>query len=257
MITLAAADTIAGVASVASKVTCTILGGMELNGTTEVYKVLYQGQLANSAATIYTAPSSNVSFIRSISVVNIDTVSRTFQLFRGGTAAANAITPAFSLLPSGSAFYEDGIGWQFLNSAGQILQATGGSNTGAMDNWGITGSLWETMDRNICPEVNTVIGTTGQIFVQAIWLTAGTTVTNISIFSATTAANVPTHYVFALYDISRSLLASSADQTSTAWGANTLKTLAMGTPYLVSTTDRKSTRLNSSHAQLSRMPSSA
>jgi hypothetical protein len=235
MIVLAAADTLAAGASVASQITCTVFG-MELNAGTEVYKVLDQRQLANSPATIYTVPASTQAFIRSIMVNNNDTVSRTFRLFRGGTANTNAITPTFTLLPGGCAIYEDALGWSFYNNAGQQLTASGSSSSGAVDNYGITGNLGETMDRNICPEVNTTIATTGQIFCQAIWLTAGTTVTNISFCSATTAASAPTHYVFALYDINRNLLASSADQTSTAWAANTLKTLAMGTPYLISTT---------------------
>lgn len=234
MITLAAADYIAGIASAATQLTCTIFG-MELNGTTEVYKVLYQGQLAASATTIYTAPTSNTSFIKSILIVNNDTAVRTFSLYRGGTAAANKITPTFSLLPQGSAVYEDGRGWQFYNSSGQVLQGFGNAVV-TVDNFGITGSLAETINRTDCPEVNTTIGTTGQVRCQAIWLTAGMTVSNISFCSATTAANTPTHYVFALYDISRTLLASTADQTSTAWAANTLKTLAVGTPYVVTTT---------------------
>jgi hypothetical protein len=116
------------------------------------------------------------------------------------------------------------------------LQATGGTLIGAIDNWGITGSLAETMDRVYCPEVNTTLGTTGQIYCEAIWLTAGTLVSNISFFSATTALGTPTHYAFGLYDVNRNLLASSADQTSAAWAANTIKTLAMGTPYLIPTT---------------------
>jgi len=117
MFTLATADYIAGVASVATQVTCTIFG-MELNGTTEVYKVLYQGQLPSSAATIYTAPASNTSFIKTITVVNNDSSARTFQLFRGGTAAANAITPAISLAASGgTATYEDGYGWGEISIA--------------------------------------------------------------------------------------------------------------------------------------------
>jgi hypothetical protein len=61
-------------------------------------------------------------------------------------------------------------------------------------------------------------------------------VTNISFHSATTAAGTPTHYVFALYDINRNLLGSTPDQTSGAWAANTLKTVAVGTPYLVTVT---------------------
>lgn len=235
MILLAAADTLAAGASVASQVTMTVFG-MELNAGTEVYKVLDQRQLANSPATVYTAPSSTTAFIRSIMVNNNDTVMRTFRLFRGGTAAANAITPTFSILPSGCAVYEDALGWRFYNNAGQQLTASGASYSTGKDNFGITGNFAETIQRNLCPEVNTTIATTGQIFCHAIYLTAGVTVSNISFHSATTAANTPTHYVFALYDINRNLLATSADQTSTAWTANTLKTLAMTSPYLVPTT---------------------
>lgn len=234
MITLATADTIAGVASAATQVTCTIFG-MELNGTTETYKVLYQGQLAAAAATIYTPPASNVAFIKSIMVNNNDTVVRTFRLYSGGTAAANAITPNFSLLPGGCAVYEDAMGWMFYNSAGQLLQASGVPIT-SIPNIGITGTLAETMSRAVCPEVNTTLGTTGQIRCQGIWLPAGITVSNISFHSATTAAGTPTHYVFALYDGSRNLLASTADQLTAAWAANTIKTLAVGTPYVVPTT---------------------
>ena len=95
MILLAAADTLAGVADAASKVTVSIFG-MTLTGSTEAYSTLYQGQLSNSAATIYTS-TGVTTFIRSITVVNPDTASHTFQFFRAGTAAANAITPTFTL----------------------------------------------------------------------------------------------------------------------------------------------------------------
>ena len=112
MFTLAASDTLAGVASAASEVTYTIFG-MELNGTTEDYKVLAQGQFSNSAATVY-SPSGVTAFIRTITIVNTDSVSaNTFQLFRGGTAASNAITPVINLPAGGAATYEDGKGWDF------------------------------------------------------------------------------------------------------------------------------------------------
>lgn len=120
MLTLAAGDTLNAVASAASQVTSTV-HGMELNGTTEVYKVLDQRQLAAAAATIYTVPASTTAFIRSIHVVNSDTVSRTFQYFRGGVAAANAITPVITLPLGGMAVYEDGQGWTLYNASGQIL----------------------------------------------------------------------------------------------------------------------------------------
>jgi hypothetical protein len=233
MLTLAAADTLAAGASVATQVAATVFG-MELNGTTEVYKVLDQRQLASSPATIYTAPGSTTAFVKTIMVNNNDTVSRTFRFFRGGTAAANALTPAFSLLPGGCAVYEDGIGWSFYNSAGQLLNATGLSPNGANELWGPTGVLAESIARINCPETNQAAPTaSGTLFMQAIYLQSGMTVSNILWHSATTAAGTPTNYFLGLYDINRNLLATSANQTTTAWAAQTMKTLAMTTPYLV------------------------
>lgn len=68
----------------------------------DAYKQLYQGQLAATVGTLYTVPSATGTIIRHISVVNNDTVSRTFALYRGGTAATNLITPpAMVVLPGG------------------------------------------------------------------------------------------------------------------------------------------------------------
>jgi hypothetical protein len=117
MLVLAAADTLAGVAQTATTITCTIFG-MELSLGVEVYKALYQGQLASSAATIYTAPGSTTSFIKSVHVVNTNTgAAQTFQLFRGGTAAANAITPVITIPAGGWAIYGE-MGWVVYNSDG-------------------------------------------------------------------------------------------------------------------------------------------
>jgi hypothetical protein len=70
---------------------------------------------------------------------------------------------------------------------------------------------------------------------MGIYLVAGQLVSNIGISSATTAAGTPTNYFFALYDGARALRAVSANQTTTAWAANTYKSLAMTTPYRVPT----------------------
>lgn len=120
MLTLPAAGTLAGVAQSAATVTCTIMG-MELNAGVEVYKILDQRQLANAAATIYTVPSSTQAFIKTILVVNTAGTLQTFQLFCGGTAAANAITPVVTLPPGGCATYEDGDGWQIYDNFGRFL----------------------------------------------------------------------------------------------------------------------------------------
>lgn len=102
-------------------------------------------------------------------------------------------------------------------------------------NLGITGTLAETMPRETCPEVNTTIAATGGLILQAIYLRAGQLVSNVSFFSATTAAGTPTHQLFGLYSAALALLATSADATTAAWAANTIKTLAMTTPYRVPT----------------------
>jgi hypothetical protein len=215
--------------------TCTIFG-MELNGTTETYKVLDQRQLAASPATIYTATANGPTFVKSIMINNNDSVARTFRLFRAGTVAVNAITPTFTILSGGCATYEDAIGWQFVNSSGQLLTAQGGTLIGAMDMWGITGALAESLDRNYCTETNNAVPTlSGTLFMQAIWLTAGMTVSSISWHSATTAASVPTHWMFGLYSAARALLATSTDQLTAAWLATSMKTLSMTVPYLIPT----------------------
>lgn len=123
MLTLPAAGTIAGVAQTGATVTCTIMG-MELNAGTEVYKILDQRQLASSVATIYTVPGGTQAFIKTIMVVNTAATTQTFQLFAGGTAAANAITSVLTLPPGGCATYEDGDGWMVLDNFGRVLQSS-------------------------------------------------------------------------------------------------------------------------------------
>jgi len=230
MITLATSDYLAAVASVASQLSCTIFG-MELNGTTEVYKVLYQGQLAASAATIYTAPASNTTFIKSVTVVNNDSTARTFRLYRGGTANTNGITPNFSVPAGGVAIYEDSCGWQVLNSDGQVLQAGAGIRPGGFDSWCVTGSTYETMDRNVCPEVNTSALASGRLTLQAIWLPAGITINSISFWAATTAAGTPTAQLFGLYDNNLNLDAVTSNDGATAWAANARKTLNLTSAF--------------------------
>lgn len=177
MLLLAAADTLAGVAQAASKVTCTIFG-MELNAGTEVYKVLDQRQLAAAAATIYTAPGSTQSFIRSISVINTDVANpQTFQLFRGGTAAANAITPIFIIPAGGCAVYEDGLGWQVFNNLGQALTSTTAGMISAVLT-ADTANQTSTTEAIISPVLT----------VPANYLTAGATIDFQMVFSAAQGA---------------------------------------------------------------------
>lgn len=63
----------------------------------------------------------------------------------------------------------------------------------------------------------------------AIPLEAGDIVTSLTFLSGTTAAGTPLHWWFALYSSAATpaLLAQTADQTTTAWAADTAKTVAL------------------------------
>jgi hypothetical protein len=83
---------------------------------------------------------------------------------------------------------------------------------------------------------NTSALTTAVMTSVALPLVAGQVVTNLTFVSATTATNTPTNWWFALYSPAGALLRQTADQTSTAWGANTVMTKALATTYTVPTT---------------------
>lgn len=137
-----------------------------------------------------------------------------------------------TLLPGENLILGDDGHWDHHDSQGGLYTYAGPPTS----NLGITNTLAETMPRETCPEVNTVVPTaSGTLFMQAIYLKAGQLVSNITISSATTAAGTPTAGRVGLYDGNRNLRATSADQTTTAWAANTVKTLAMTTPYRVTT----------------------
>lgn len=88
-------------------------------------------------------------------------------------------------------------------------------------------------------------GDTGQVALATgvmtsvpIKLYAGDVITNVSFRSGATAAGTPTAWWFALYSSAATpaLLSQSADQTSTAWAANTTKTLALGSAQTITQT---------------------
>lgn len=85
-------------------------------------------------------------------------------------------------------------------------------------------------------------GDTGQVALVTevmtsvpIYLHAGDVVTNLSFRSGATAAGTPLNWWFALYSdaATPALLAQTADQTTTAWAANTTMTKALASAYTV------------------------
>ena len=100
-----------------------------------------------------------------------------------------------------------------------------------------TGMFRSNIDRSDVPSDTAAI-TSGTMLSVPVLLFAGDVVTNLTFASGATAAGTPTHWFFALYDTAATpaLIGQSADQTTTAWAANTSKTLALAAPYTVRAT---------------------
>lgn len=107
--------------------------------------------------------------------------------------------------------------------------------TGPFSATATNGALAETVSR-----YNTTVVTaqpvSGTLYVQQIFLAAGTTIGHIGFATGTTAASGPTHWWTALLDNTYKQQAHSTDQTSTAMAASTWFNLAMATPYVATYT---------------------
>jgi len=187
-----------------------------------------------TTTTIAGSPSSGV--VRNITGVSIENASATVsntvtvQLFDGTN---NADLISITLLPGENLYFTEEGAWVHHDSNGAEYPATT-----LIDPWnvyGIAGTLAETIPRSIAG-VNVAALTSGTLYLQAVYLRAGQKVTNISFCSGTTAAGTPTNRRFALYSSARALLAQTADQTTTAWAANTVMTTALTAAYTVPTT---------------------
>lgn len=107
MLTLAATNTIAGIAGTTTAITYSIFG-MTLNAGVETYAVLAQGQLSTSAGTIYTVPGSTTAFIKQIILANATGSNVTgVVLYVNGTAAVNQISGSFTIPANGTAMMDD------------------------------------------------------------------------------------------------------------------------------------------------------
>jgi hypothetical protein len=164
------------------------------------------------------APGSGETFdIQNINIYNADTVAQT-------------VTIKFDLSGTEKILYKGivGVGDVISWAAEGGWRNTSNNITPLLNNKKcISGSLYETIDRDLCDEVNTAVLSSGRLSGQAIWLPAGVTINSISFWSATTAAGTPTNQLFGLFDSSNNLLRSSVNDTTTAWAANSKKTLAL------------------------------
>jgi hypothetical protein len=97
--------------------------------------------------------------------------------------------------------------------------------------WMPTGAISETFPRDNRGDAATVTSTGLLYLAGGLLIPANQVVTNVTFVSSSTAANTPTHWWFCLVDQALNVLAKTADQTTTAWAANTAKTLALTAPY--------------------------
>jgi|GEM_PF-2735311 len=222
------------VTGAAANITCSVAALDNTAGVISVPDLPPLAAISSATTTIIcAAPASGVQRnVKAIFITNNHATASsqvTVQRYNG-TNAADLM--GVTLLPGENMILDDQGGWHHHDAQGGEYTSAGPLTP----NLGMSGVLAETMPRETCPEVNTVAPTaSGTLFMQAIYLKAGTLVSNIILSSATTAAGTPTAGRACLYDANRNLKAQSADQTTTAWAANTVKTLAMTTPYRVPT----------------------
>jgi hypothetical protein len=184
-----------------------------------------------TTTTVVAAPASSTQRnVRSLFIENNSASSNTTVTVQHFDGTTSVDLCAVTLLAGENLMLLETGEWQHHDAQGAEYSYT----VPAAANLGPTGTLAETFGRALAT-TNTAALTSGTLFLQGIYLTAGQLVSNIGIISATTAAGTPTNYFFALYDGARALRAQSANQTTTAWAAQTAKTLAMTSAYRVPT----------------------
>lgn len=97
--------------------------------------------------------------------------------------------------------------------------------------WGPTGAITETFSR-VGRDGAKALLQTGRLHLSGgCIIPAYQAITNVSFMSGGTGAGTPTNWWFCLVDQALNVLATTADQTSTAWATETLKTVALTSPY--------------------------
>jgi hypothetical protein len=164
MIILVAADTLSAQSSASTSITVTVFG-MEIGaGNVETFKRLYQGQPANSATTLYTAPASTQTLIKTITITNPTGVAQTITFWVAGTADTNGILPPISIDAGGFAVYDDD-GWKFYSNMGLFKDGVTGftGSVGFVGSFGATGFTGSQGPSGFTGSASTVIGFTGSV----------------------------------------------------------------------------------------------
>lgn len=199
-------------------------------GTITPDRLNVSGIITATSSDIVPSPASGVQ--RNVKNVTVNNVSGSVaELVTIRHTDGTNIADLFSvtLLPNEKLVCTEKGEWLHYDTQG----AEYSYNVPPIANLGISGTIAETHPRELINEANNSVGASGTLFFQAIYLTAGQLVSEITISSATTAASGASNLFFALYDVNRNLVAQSADQGAYVWNSNSTKTLAMTTPYRV------------------------
>jgi len=124
------------------------------------------------------------------------------------------------------------LGWVCVLSGAPGTWQPFGSLDGSSAALKPSAAIFETFPRIGATTTTAGVPTTGKLWLQAVDLPAGLTVTSLTFRAAATGATTPTNQWFALYDSSRNLLRQTTDDTTTAWGSNTGKTLTLTSPFV-------------------------
>ena len=209
-----------------------------LSGTT--LTIVRGSEAWNGASTAYTFAATTTT------ITVADTVASTSALIQ--SQAALRVTGTSPLSAGGMVGYNSGsgpptsgtfvTGDEAPDSAGiSWLCAAGGTPGTWIIQSGVkaadvalkpTAALYETSSRGNSINAG-YTPTTGVLVLRAIWLPVGLSIGHIAFQSSGTAASVPTNWWFGLYDSSRVQLATTANQTTSAWPTYTLKSLAIAT----------------------------
>lgn len=92
-------------------------------------------------------------------------------------------------------------------------------------------AIFESIARQAA-DSNLAVLATGTLVLQAVYIPACSVVSSITFVSGATALATATNQWFALYDASLNKLAVTSDDTSTAWAADSAKTLSFATPFV-------------------------
>jgi hypothetical protein len=162
----------------------------------------------------------------------VTTITTDTTLWFANTATTTRLT--VKQLDGTTLFAQDvevnpGVGRRVLNPLPDVYQSA--ADLKPLSPLAPAGAVAETFPRAGATIANGATLTSGQLYMIAINLNVGVTVSSITFLSSTTAAVNPTNQWFALYSSDLALLAQTADDTNTAWGASAAKTLAIASPY--------------------------